>query len=159
MPDRYVFCAHMHDMPVRSMPMARLDLYALADTISQRVGGFYKGPRSWRRLLVNGPLASLLAKGEYGKLSGAVAILSRLGGWTQLDMAHSTLWEVYTSEATDQQAADLVVGNSGRQPASDHKVHVRMAGLLAMTSVCGSAASTSGRCYFGVSCRRVHDNA
>jgi hypothetical protein len=138
--------------------MARQDLYALADTISQRAGRLYKGPRSWRRLLVNGPLASLLAKGEYGNLSGAVAILSRLGGWTQLDMAHSTLWEVYTSEATDQQAADLVVGNSGRQPASAHKVQARMAGLLAMTSASAGPASSSGMCQVGVRLGFLHDN-
>lgn len=130
------------------MPSSIKDIYTVADTIMQRAGAPFKGTRSWRRLVVNGPLSQLMASGDYGALPGVVSILTRLGGWTQVDMAHNTLWEIYTSTATDQQAADLTAPNTGRTPANGHRVKVQQAALAALTSapVGNSSGVDTGVC-------------
>jgi hypothetical protein len=62
----------------------------------------------------------------------------------------STLWEIYTSTATDNQAMDLLVPNSVRAPVNEHRVSVRMAALAQITSA--QADVVSG----GLCCSNVH---
>jgi hypothetical protein len=116
------------------MPASMHKISAMADTVSQRLGIGYKGTRSWRRLICNAPLSNLLGQGEFEKLPGVLAILSRIGAWSNPDMVRSTCWEIYTSTVTDMQAADITRVCSGRNPTSDHRLHVRTAGLASFMS-------------------------
>ena len=75
---RFVFCAHVGHVPVRTMPMSLSKVYALADNISQRLGLQFKGTRSWRCLIVNTPLSECLGNGQWHNLPGLVSVLGRL---------------------------------------------------------------------------------
>lgn len=116
------------------MPLSIMKFNLLCDTILQRQGLPYKGCRSWRRLLVNAPLAQLIASGQFAALPGMVAVLTRLGSWAHPSMDKSTMWEVYTSSVTDMQAMDVTRVCSDRAPASDHRLAVRQAALQRMVT-------------------------
>ena len=146
-PCRYVFCQHDGYMPIRSMPSSMHKMYLMADTIFQRMGKAFKGTRSWRRLVCNGVLSKVLASGDVSSLQGVLAILSRLGGWSNPDLVNSTCWEIYTATVTDMQAIDLTRVCAGRSEASDHRVQVRLASLASLmsaTSVAGWDGAESG---------------
>lgn len=121
----------------RAMPASTHEITSLSKDFFRRYGLPPKGPRSWRRLLVNTPMA--LAGGRLGEVQGLAAVLQRMGAWTSADMHRSAIYEVYVSVTTDMMGADVTRINSGRQEASPHRQAVRMHGLLNITSEVVSA--------------------
>jgi hypothetical protein len=137
--------------------MSTHQVHAMADNIFQRQGLDFRGSRSWRRLLMNAPLAELLGSGQLEALPGVLAVLTRLGGWTNPKLEKSTAWEIYTSGITDMQAADVTRVCSDRAPASQHRINVRLAGLRSMLSgrVQGWTAGEAREGGTGVCCRQL----
>lgn len=140
---RYVFC-HVNGASFnRAMPMSINAMSDLSSAMFIRAGQDYKGSRSWRRLLITGPVSNALAKNDFSSLPGIVAAAARLGGWAPQEMAKSTPFIIYTSSATDSLAQDILVPNTGAAQASERKAMVRVHALQAMRS---EASAPSGVC-------------